>query len=70
MNFFIFFCSQKVTMLTPEIFTRTSIHYTWIRTPEWYTNNQTYTQVYRSIYPGIRYGSTCENLRREHGHFL
>ena len=28
MNFFNFFCEQKVTMLTPELFTHSSIYYT------------------------------------------
>ena len=70
MNFFIFFCSQKVTMLTPEIFTCTSIPYTWIYTPVYLGVSLIVRVPLRSTYPGIMYGSTRENLRREHGHFL
>jgi len=70
MNFFIFFCSQKVTMLAPEFFANSSIHYTWIRTPGGTRIIRLASKYTRSMYPGIRHGEKCENLRREHGHFL
>jgi hypothetical protein len=70
MNFFNFFCSQKVTMLAPEIFTLFAMPYTRIHTPGILGCESDYSCTARSTYPGIMYGRIREKLRREHGHFL